>query len=270
MSVIFETVFNIGNPLKTLLIVVAMFAWLLIYAVVKNKLDEWGKKFPVLVYVGLLFILIGIIFILPTIPPEIKPAPKLPDSKNKNQKQSAELLTWWLSNNPELLSERGQLNSVKFLTVWSQHFPSGRVIYNHADGWALILDGRNGSFEKVETLDALITSGHGNSIIEENVLNDYLPNYTKDNKERVKTLIRERKLLGGIGTLFIRDHLYQKLGWPKYGEYLEQDVVFGKANNSYFVFIGLQNRPGDDETKCAIWFDKSDRDYTKQTNSNAN
>ena len=190
---------------------------------------------------------------------------ELPVPENESQIQSAKLLDWWQSNNQKLFREKGKLNSAKYLTIWSQHFQRGRVIYNHVDGWAIVANGTTRSFKKIKTLDALITSGPGNSTIEREVLNDHLSDYPEVTKGKIVELIEQRELLGGVGTLFIRDYLYKELGWPIGGEYLEREVIFGEADD-YFVFIGLQNRPGDSQTECTMWFDEFHGNYTKQTN----
>ncbi len=70
-------------------------------------------------------------------------------------------------------------------------------------------------------------------------------------------------MLGEIGTLFVRDNLYQNLGWPIGGEYLEREVIL-REHQDYMMFSGLQNRPGDEKTECVISFDISSGTYTKQ------
>jgi len=83
-------------------------------------------------------------------------------------------------------------------------------------------------------------------------------------KIEIEERIKKRELLGGIGTAFVRDNLYPKLGWPIGGEYLEHDIIL-REHEDHFVFFGLQNRPGDDETECVMSFDISSGTYTKQT-----
>ena len=192
---------------------------------------------------------------------------ELPDPENADQTRSVKLLNWWRTNNRKLIKEKGKLNSTRYLTIWSQHFQKGRVIYNHVDGWAIIVNGETRSFTRIPTIDALITSGPGNSVIEQEVLSYHISSYSEEMRKRIVELIEQKKLLGGIGTLFIRDNLYNELGWPIDSEYLEREVIFGEGND-YFVFVGLQNRPGDSETECTMWFDKNQTSYTKQTNVN--
>ena len=110
----------------------------------------------------------------------------------------------------------------------------------------------------------LITSGPGNSTVEREILDRYLESYSESMKIAIEERIKKRELLGGIGTAFVRDNLYPKLGWPIGGEYLERDIIF-REHKDYFVFYGLQNRPGDDKTECVMSFDISSETYTKQT-----
>ena len=200
--------------------------------------------------------------------PALKSGINLPAAKNEDQSRSIGLMGWWENNSQEFLRTKGQIDSVKYLSVWSQHFDRGRVIYNQADGWAVIASGGERSYRKVDTPgDALITSGHGNSHIETEVLDSYLSEskYSQEEKEKIVNYIKQRTLLGGIGTLFIRENLLPELGWPSGSEFIEEEVILGESIK-YFVFIGLQNRPGDNKTKCVIRFDKIERNYTKQTN----
>lgn len=45
---------------------------------------------------------------------------------------------------------------------------------------------------------------------------------------------------------------------------MKREIIL-MEHEDYFVFFGLQNRPGDDNTECVMSFDTSFGTYTKQT-----
>ena len=246
--------------------------WIVIKGWINQFLRDFKKRTGYKLVLAIAAICVPIVIALYTInisPPEPNGPIPQPDINNDKQNQSARLMEWWVQNNQEFIGQRGNHDSAGFLTIWSQYFQRGRVLYNHASGWVLIIEGENKTFRKLLTPDdALITSGPGNRRIERENVERYLSvsTYSKEQKQHIWELIQKRELLGGIGTLFIRQNLYSGLGWPIGSEFLERDVILAEADG-YFVFIGLKNRPGDDKTQCVMLFDESNSLFTKQTNS---
>ena len=64
-------------------------------------------------------------------------------------------------------------------------------------------------------------------------------------KRSIEERIGNRALLGGIGTLFVRDNLYQKLGWP-IGENIWSAKLF--SGNIRIILCSLDYKT-DQETR---------------------
>ena len=258
MNKIIDLVLQIQHPLTAVSFVVVVVAIVLLKSA-RMKTSHFRTLAWLIVFLGSIA-LVSIVIVSEL----TEDSSTLPPPETTGQEQSFEIRDWWKRNNRGSLILKGELNSERYLTIWSQHFQRGRVIYNNVDGWVLIAYGEEGAFAKLKTSDVLITSGPGNSKVEREILDSYLENYSQLMKLGIEERIKKRELLGGIGTAFVRDNLYPKLGWPIGGEYLEREIIL-REHEDHYVFFGLQNRPGDEKTECVMSFDTSSGTYTKQT-----
>jgi len=238
------------------------------YQLMLEVMNQRGKRFRLGAFIAfataLIFAIAIVLIAWFDLSPHRISKLELPYPNNKIQTYNLKLINWWRDNNQKIIKEKGDLKSVRFYNIWHQHFEKGRIIYNQADSWVLVVFGN--SYKKYNRLTALITYGVGNENVAENILSNYLSDYSDNLKHKIRKLVGEKLLLGGIGSLFIKEHLYQDLGWPIGTEYMEQDILLGYGD-SYYLFVGLQNRPGDPVNKCVMWFNQDHNNFVKQVKS---
>ena len=113
---------------------------------------------------------------------------------------------------PKLSHTEGRNKFGKIFDDLESALPKRQSHHNNVDGWILIVYGEQRVFTKLKTSDVLITSGLGNSKVERAILDSYLEDYSESMKIEIEERIKKRELLGGMGTAFVRDNLYPKLG----------------------------------------------------------
>lgn len=170
------------------------------------------------------------------------------DTQNRTQREnSLQAFNNILVRNQEI--KNIYLNSSStavFIHTWTQFFEKGRIIYNISNGYALVLSGETRAFNTFPTEEALITSGRGMLNIHWDKVNILLEDVPEKHKEKYIDLVETHSIVGGIGTLYLKERLYSKLGKPLNSEFTEDDILSVTFDN-YFILSGVKNRDGDED-----------------------
>lgn len=235
----------------------------------QHEKQEYPKKYwwVVLVAVPIIVALIGIIPRLKdengrTVPPTNSPSTNsgaiasLPSPPFSSDSRVTEQHSWkvfeaWLKQHPEIIRQYGVPTEVKFISVHEQNFASGYVAYNVTDGWSVWLFMKTNEFRKMAAPIRHLTPGSGRKI-DENVFAEVTRGMNEQERILYRSLIEARVMspafkgigiIGGIGTLYIKNRLYDSFGRPEENEFFIPDVVYGNADG-YEVLAGLRHSVG--------------------------
>lgn len=137
------------------------------------------------------------------------------------------------------------------MSLHEQNFATGYVAYNVSDGWSVWLFTKTNEFKKMGTPIRHLTPGSGRNI-DENVFAEVTQGMIEREKKLYRSLINGRLMspdfkgigiIGGIGTLYIQNRLYEAFGRPEENEFFVADVVYGSADG-YEVLAGLRHSVG--------------------------
>jgi hypothetical protein len=196
--------------------------------ILKNK--EW------------LFSGIGVVVLLGTIKTIqkyviMKHAPSVDNNKNAFQQ--------WCEANRGLTSKYGFTNGPQSSEkVWEQFFEKGRIILSTTNDWTLVLYGEQRKFKKLPNPEAIITGGLNNETINDTYLNELLEKVADaEDRDIYRKLSLARRIVGGIGTIYIRDELYRHLGKPIEAEYSSGEVLRVQGNGAELL-VGVPHQNG--------------------------
>lgn len=100
--------------------------------------------------------------------------------------------------------------------------------------------------------------------IDKGLLNRYLYDISDQDVKRIySSLIIDNKIVGGIGTLYVKEKLFDKLGYPEIettsplsysAEQLTSDVLFVNGINGFELIVGMPNLGSRDKYEVIFYF----------------
>lgn len=149
----------------------------------------------------------------------------------------------WKEENAEFIQKTGEPGKLvtPISILWYQFFEKGYILYNASQGWSIVLDFSNKTWQKVENDSESLISLYNKEKIDISRLrelhggvryNDYLD------------LLREGKITGGIGNLYVKHDLGLRLGKPRKAEMWIENSGFVNGEN-YNLMVGIINRHTD-------------------------
>lgn len=153
------------------------------------------------------------------------------------------VLQQWKEEHPDLLQDYGRPGTIqKRIGLWFQFFARGYALYNVSDSWTVLLDLETLTWTRVENPEALI-SQHGVEFIDYNLLEKYR---NGRDTEIYRNLIDSQQIIGGIGTIYVRENLFPTFGSPLHSETFINDAVFIEGP-LYDLMVAVMNRHTDSE-----------------------
>jgi hypothetical protein len=191
------------------------------------------------------------------------------------------VLEQWKEDQGEFLKQHGLPADDRRINVWFQFFAKGVILYDVPDGVSWILKLSSGQFIRVTNPEVLVSEHHREEINWQ--LFDELADTAKitlADRAAYRELFREKKIIGGIGTLFLRHALLKEIGPPQdmpntlrgvHTEDFMEDILYS-SGPQYELLVGLPNRAADDPTNrrtravIALFRDGSYRKFTVNLN----
>lgn len=186
--------------------------------------------------------------------PPVNAAEKKPDTTDiwvkKGQKERQALmravLRSWTKSHPDI-TKKDRPEEVKFTHIWDQHFEGGYIAYSAIEDEVIIFENSTKTSRRVSKSATLIDHARPGETINWGVVSSLLSNLDEPTKQKYKDLIRrpgyDEGIIGGIGTVYLRERLLDTLGKPIRKQGIIHDVLYAKGN-TYEVFAGLRNSPG--------------------------
>ncbi|MDQ3801423.1 MAG: NB-ARC domain-containing protein [Acidobacteriota bacterium] len=149
----------------------------------------------------------------------------------------------WVADHDEIVKEQGTPSEFKFVTIHFQIFSTGAMTYNVTDREAIAYFGQSGTFRRLPTPDSHLTPGPHPKYNEE-LLKTLLDGVPPEDRDKYESLFFERMLydrlgiVGGIGTLYMREKLLHDFGSPLSNEKRFDNVLYAKGKN-YDLLVGL-------------------------------
>jgi hypothetical protein len=127
------------------------------------------------------------------------------------------------------------------VSVWYQFFGHGLIIYDVTNDYSYVLNYDEKTYYKTKNELHLI-SEHWSTTPPDRTLFEKLlgPRVADKDREAYWQLIEQQNIIGGIGTLFVRDALLNKLGKPLQEERHIQDVLL-MPGPLYDVVVNMVN-----------------------------
>jgi hypothetical protein len=179
------------------------------------------------------------------------PSPPFSTPSRVTEHHSWKVFESWVKQHPDIIRQYGVPKEVKFISVHEQNFTSGYVAYNVTDAWSAWLYSKTKQFKKISNPTKHLTPGSGR-VVNEEVFAYVTKGMTESERTRYRLLVDSRVksadfngigIIGGIGTLYIDNRLYEDFGDPKENEFFVVDVVYGSADG-YEVLAGLRHGLG--------------------------
>jgi hypothetical protein len=157
----------------------------------------------------------------------------------------------WKDDQSDFVNEYGIPADNHEINVWFQFFTAGMVLHNVPGNVSWALSNRSGTYQKYPNPDRLI-SEHNKAEIDWTLF-DQICKATPEQREPYRELIRNRSIIGGIGTLYVSEALLPSIGPPQplggvrggtHKEDLMTDVLYSRGPN-YDLVLGLPNRAAD-------------------------
>lgn len=173
--------------------------------------------------------------------------------------KSDKVLKIWADQNPGLASSLS-LNRAVGTSIWYQHFEKGAVYYLAQQGVVFIATSKAGKsrFTKVPKAPVLISHQNEYGEINMNLLDEMIPEDQVPYRSRYLALLNSRELIGGIGTIYVREGLLQTLGKPLHPEALIADAKMVEGDGGYVALVNVLNQPTDpadsDDIRAVILF----------------
>lgn len=164
---------------------------------------------------------------------------------NESQKNRVFVANDVLKKNATLKNKYiSQPVEILFPNLWGQFFENGRIIYNVSEGWSVAVYGETMTFNRFPTYEALISSGRGMTNVHWDKVNELLEEVPGKHQEKYRSLIKSNQVRGGIGTLYLKEKLYGKLGNPLGLEFYTDSALLLRSPD-WFLLAGIKNRDGD-------------------------
>lgn len=174
-----------------------------------------------------------------------------PPISSKGQGTSLQIYKKWENKHPEVLKGYGSPTICKFASIWGQFFEKGYIAYNVTHAWTVLFFRGKNEFRKLQNPGAHLTPGSGQQV-DEAIFEEITSGMTDKERSFYRSLIDSRVkspdfkgtgIIGGIGTLYVRERLYPAFGKPKENEYLTHDILIAKGSG-YEVIAGLPHGLG--------------------------
>lgn len=165
------------------------------------------------------------------------------------------VLEQWREEQGEFLKSHGLPADDRRINVWFQFFARGLILYNVPDGISWILKVGSGEFIEVSNPEFFVSEHHRKEINWQ-LFDELAATAQIAEQERAvyRKLFTEKKIIGGIGTLFLRHVLLPQIGPPQdrpntlrgvHTENFMSDVLYSRGPQ-YELVVGLPNRASDD------------------------
>jgi hypothetical protein len=162
------------------------------------------------------------------------------------------VLSKWREDQVEFIEKTGVpgKRTIAIDTLWYQFFEQGLILHNSTHGWTHILDLKNKTWTKVPKPEALISEHHQDAI-DWGRFEESIPRHVTDQRKQVyKALISDRRIIGGIGTIFVAFGLLDALGTPEHcaTKPCERPFHYAAYINGppYALILNVPNRSTDD------------------------
>lgn len=177
-----------------------------------------------------------------------------PERVQKSAWTARDTLDRWQNQHPDFLKAHGMPGGRhQRLDVWYQFFVGGIVFYNSSNAWSVILDESDGTWRRITIddthlishqggLEGTINSNcYGTDRIDRALFADLIP--PTGNQREYNRLIESGKIVGGIGTLYVREDLWGVLGDPTACEQLLRGALY--IAGQYELLVDVTNREAD-------------------------
>ena len=177
--------------------------------------------------------------------------PRIPPAQSASQRIASHLYEIWQDQHRELIERYGPPKSFKFLNLHEQHFKTGYIAYNVTDDWSFLLYPRTKEFRKLQNPGVHLTRGSGRRV-NDKLFDDISHGLSDAQREKYRSLIDRRVkspdfqgvgIIGGIGTLYVRERLFDAFGEPEENEKFIADVLHVRGDD-YEVLVGLPHGLG--------------------------
>lgn len=174
-----------------------------------------------------------------------------PAISSKRQETTLQIYKAWANKHPDVLKSYGSPTICKFGSIWGQYFEKGYIAYNVTHAWTVLFFRSEKEFRKLQNPGAHLTPGSGRQV-DEAVFEEITRGMTDKERSFYRSLIDSRVksadfkgtgIIGGIGTLYVRERLYPAFGVPKENEYLTHDILIAKGSD-YELLAGLPHGLG--------------------------
>jgi hypothetical protein len=169
----------------------------------------------------------------------------------------------WCKKNNTLSVKYNFINSLRSRQkIWEQFFEKGRILLSVTNDWSLIFNGEQRIFTRLQNPDAIITGGQHNETINDTYLKELLRRVSnKKNRDIYTELAHSRSIVGGIGTIYIREDLFRILGKPLDHEFYHENVLCVQGKNAELL-VGLQHQNAS-PYKAALLLEESGMKFSK-------
>ena len=170
--------------------------------------------------------------------------------------QGEKAIEQWRKENAEFIRRYGPPGDSRVqVAVWYLHFERGLIIYDVSNAWTYILFYETGLYSQVINPKVLITQHHSSSINEALFESFMRSESSALTREKYKKLLQDRGnkyIIGGIGTIYVREDLLDELGDPLSTEDYFDDVIQAYGNEKYILIANLLMQYQDEQTTLAV------------------
>ena len=122
--------------------------------------------------------------------------------------------------------------------LWYQFFEKGYILYNASQGWSVVLDFSNKTWQKFENDSESLISLYDKEKVDDSRLKEL---YDGERYHYYRGLLKDGKITGGIGNLYVKYDLGPRLGKPhKTEKWIENSGIVHGEN--YDLIVGILNR----------------------------
>lgn len=178
-------------------------------------------------------------------------------------------LAVWKQQSSGFLDDHGQpADPGTRVTVWYQFFERGLILYNVSNAWHIVFKfDKPPTWSRGDNPNSLISQGNVDRI-NYDLLNELMPEgASEDDKTQYRRLVSTRDIIGGIGTVYVRNGLLHVLREPLHHERQTTDALYVEGP-PYDLFVNVVNRHTDDPDHLyirAVYILFQDKSFRKNT-----
>lgn len=170
------------------------------------------------------------------------------DNPNDREPFSREVYEKWKRQHPAEAQSFRDVSEAE-ATVWYQFFQNGVIYYvtSHNDVFILSSDGGDSRYTRVAKPPTLISHTNQYGDVNERLFDELLPKGTSgEARLSYLELLQTRRIVGGIGTVYVGEGLLETLGEPLQPERLIQNALLSVASDGTRLLINVVNAPTDE------------------------